>query len=149
MQNDWQQQPQPQQQPQLAPSAAAREQVMIPAILIMAVAGLGFFMAFLTIGLQTLGMGASMFSGVSEEEVIGQLVGGSVQIGMSIVSILFYAVAFFGAYKMKNLQSYGLACVAALLVAVPCISPCCVLGLPVGIWALVVLMSEEVKRSFS
>ena len=31
---------------------------------------------------------------------------------------------------------------------VPCISPCCLVGLPIGIWALVVLNKPEVKGSF-
>jgi hypothetical protein len=31
---------------------------------------------------------------------------------------------------------------------VPCLSPCCILGLPLGIWALIVLMKPEVKSSF-
>jgi hypothetical protein len=31
---------------------------------------------------------------------------------------------------------------------VPCISPCCLVGLPIGIWALVVLNKPEVKSSF-
>jgi hypothetical protein len=31
---------------------------------------------------------------------------------------------------------------------IPYISPCCCLGLPIGIWALVVLNNEQVKSSF-
>jgi hypothetical protein len=32
---------------------------------------------------------------------------------------------------------------------IPCISPCCLLGLPIGIWALVVLLKPEVKAAFT
>jgi hypothetical protein len=31
---------------------------------------------------------------------------------------------------------------------IPCLSPCCCLGLPIGIWALVVLLDNNVKASF-
>ena len=37
---------------------------------------------------------------------------------------------------------------ATILAMIPCISPCCLLGLPVGIWSLVVLLDENVKASF-
>lgn len=36
----------------------------------------------------------------------------------------------------------------SILSMVPCVSPCCLLGLPVGIWALVVLNTPEVKQAF-
>jgi hypothetical protein len=37
---------------------------------------------------------------------------------------------------------------ASILALAPCISPCCLVGLPIGIWALVVLSKPEVKSSF-
>jgi hypothetical protein len=53
-----------------------------------------------------------------------------------------------GAVKMKNLKSYWLAVAAAIIAMVPCISPCCLLGLPFGIWALVVLSDYSVRAAF-
>jgi len=53
----------------------------------------------------------------------------------------------FGAIKMLRLQSYGLAVAAAIVAMLPC-QCCCVLGLPFGIWALVVLNKPEVKSQF-
>jgi hypothetical protein len=38
--------------------------------------------------------------------------------------------------------------VAAILAMVPCLTPCCFLGLPVGIWALVVLNRAKIKSEF-
>jgi hypothetical protein len=41
-------------------------------------------------------------------------------------------------------------CIAASIVAmIPCVSPCCCIGLPVGIWALVVLSKGDVKDHFN
>jgi hypothetical protein len=31
---------------------------------------------------------------------------------------------------------------------IPCTGPCCIVSLPLGIWALVVLMSPDVKAAF-
>jgi hypothetical protein len=50
--------------------------------------------------------------------------------------------------KMKRLESHGLAVTASILAMLPCTSPCCIIGLPLGIWALVVLSKPEVKSAF-
>ncbi len=77
----------------------------------------------------------AMFSGV------GGIVGG-------IVGLIMALLVIAGAIKMKNLSSYGLAMTAAIVAVIPCVSPCCLLGLPFGIWALVVLNEENVKAAF-
>jgi len=56
-------------------------------------------------------------------------------------------VTIVGALKMMRLQSYGWAMTASVLALLPC-SPAGLLGLVVGIWALVVLSRPEVKRAF-
>jgi len=56
-----------------------------------------------------------------------------------------------GAIRMLSLRSYQLAFAASVLAMLPCVtsSCCCVLGLPFGIWALVVLNRPEVKSHFT
>ncbi len=54
-----------------------------------------------------------------------------------------------GAMKMKNLQNYTFAYTISILAMIPCLSPCCLLGLPFGIWALVVLNKPEIKSQFN
>lgn len=68
---------------------------------------------------------------------------------MIIVGMIASAAAIiFGAAKMRNLESYGLAMTASILSMIPYLSPCCCFGLPFGIWALVVLSKPEVKGAF-
>ena len=71
---------------------------------------------------------------------------------LALVSLLFgLAVCgfiIFGAVKMMNLQSYGLAMAAAIVASIPCISPCCCLAMIPGIWSIVVLTNAEVKAAF-
>jgi hypothetical protein len=68
----------------------------------------------------------------------------------SVVWMLLGALIIFGGVKMKSLKSYGLSMAAAVLAALPCTSYwCCLIGLPVGIWAIVVLMDQQVKASFT
>jgi hypothetical protein len=54
----------------------------------------------------------------------------------------------FGGLKMKKLEGYGLVMAASIVAMIPCISPCCFIGLPIGIWALMVLNKPEVKSAF-
>jgi len=55
----------------------------------------------------------------------------------------------FGALQMMKAKSWVLALIASILAMIPCVSPCCLLGLPFGIWAVVVLVKPEVKQAFS
>jgi hypothetical protein len=67
---------------------------------------------------------------------------------LSLIAIVVNGLVIFGAMKMKRLQLHGLALTIGILSAIPC-QCCCVVGLPVGIWALVVLSRPEVKSQFS
>jgi hypothetical protein len=64
-----------------------------------------------------------------------------------VFSIPMSGLVVYGAYKMRRLENHGLAVAAAVLAMIPC-SGCCVLGLPFGIWALVVLNDPSVKAAF-
>lgn len=65
-----------------------------------------------------------------------------------LVLLIASAFVLYGSIQMKNLQRYGTARAAALISVIPCIGPCCLLGIPFGIWALVVLNKPEVKAAF-
>jgi hypothetical protein len=65
-----------------------------------------------------------------------------------IVQTLLGIMVLLGAVKMKRLESYAFATASAIIAMIPCISPCCVLGLPFGIWALVVLSDIHVRMAF-
>jgi hypothetical protein len=69
---------------------------------------------------------------------IGNMVGGLIWGGLVIA----------GAICMLRLRLYPLAMTGTIVGMVPC-SSCCLLGLPMGIWALVVLNRPEVKDAFT
>ncbi len=50
---------------------------------------------------------------------------------------------------MISLRWYPLAIAGSVLATIPMVSPCCLLGLPFGIWSLVVLLQPDVKSAFS
>jgi hypothetical protein len=66
----------------------------------------------------------------------------------TVVDLVVAVVIYLAALRMQRLESWGLAFAGAILAMLPCVSPCCVLTLPFGIWALVVLLNDEVKRHF-
>lgn len=67
----------------------------------------------------------------------------------SLVGILTCAFIAWAGFQMLKLESWTACVVANILVMVPCFtSCCCVLGVPLGIWGLVLLFNADVKRAF-
>lgn len=77
---------------------------------------------------------------VDTTEIVMSLVFMSVTLILGILTI-------YGGFKMLNLESYYLAMASAIAAMVPCY--CCLLGLPIGIWAVVVLRDPDVKSIFT
>lgn len=77
---------------------------------------------------------------------------GSGQKDEEVATMLFMvaclgAFVMYGGLKMRLLRSYGTAVAGAILAAIP-ITPGALVGLPMGIWALVVLSNSEIKAAF-
>jgi hypothetical protein len=73
---------------------------------------------------------------------------GGAQLVIGLLGVVLNILIIVGGVKMRRLESHGLAMAAAILAMIPCLSPCCLLGLPFGIWAIVVLSSDEVRAAF-
>jgi tRNA A-37 threonylcarbamoyl transferase component Bud32 len=63
-----------------------------------------------------------------------------------LASLVLGGVLFLAGLKMKRLEWYGLAMVAGVLAILT--TPCNLIGLPIGLWALVVLSRREVRQAF-
>jgi len=77
-----------------------------------------------------------------------ELMAGPVGAVWTVIGIIVGVLILFGGIKMQRLQNRGLAIAAAIIAIVPCFSLCCVVGIPIGIWALVVLAKPEVRTQF-
>ena len=64
-----------------------------------------------------------------------------------LVSLTPGVLTIVAALKMKRLEAYGLAVAASILTIVA--TPPCLIGLPIGIWALVVLSQRNVRAAFA
>jgi hypothetical protein len=66
----------------------------------------------------------------------------------NVVVLALSVVTILAGVRMMQLRSYGLVMAGVILSMIPCCSGCCCLGIPFGIWALVVLNRPSVKASF-
>ena len=75
----------------------------------------------------------------------GMLVGSVT--ALIVLPLVNLAIAL-GAVSMIRLKSYRSSYTAAILSVIPVCSPCYVLGIPFGIWAIVVLNRPGMKQRF-
>jgi hypothetical protein len=73
---------------------------------------------------------------------------GTIEIISLVVTLIMSIVVLIGARKMMTLESYGFSMATMILSMIPCLSPCCIFGLPLGIWGIIVLNDENVKAEF-
>lgn len=132
--------------------AIAESKVKGPAIALMVLVPLGIiFLIFDLIGrVYNLNSGAPPFGaaadpGMAEGFVIGTYAG----LFGDVIGIVLQVVVFMGAMNMLKLQKRSMAMAATVISVIPCIgSACCILGIPFGIWGLVVLNDPVVKSAF-
>ena len=136
------------------PAADARARALSlvngPAIALLVTAVLGMLANGIGIVVHIMGRGfmPPMYGMNPDVLRMIQVFNGPMGLLVRIVPLALGIFVLFGALKMQQLRSRGLAMTAAIVAMVPCLSPCCLLGLPFGIWALIVLSKPEVQSQF-
>jgi hypothetical protein len=157
-----------------AVKAAARSEVAAPAIILMVIGGIAFLLQSLNLVLILTGNGQVLLPGqlLGQPNQQGPAPFGNnpppgafqnpgpanqapqlppgFKAGMYVgatVAVLWALLVLIGGLMMHNLKSLAWARTGSIAAMVPC-SICCIGGLPVGIWALVVLARPDVKRGF-
>jgi hypothetical protein len=125
---------------------AAMEAVKGPALglVIFSIIGLLFGLVGLLMNFGFVGIGVMESYGGAALMAQGGF--GAIQ---SVIGLGISVFIYMAAKKMERLENFNWAIAGSILAMLPCFSPCCVLGLPVGIWALVVLNKPEVKGAFT
>jgi hypothetical protein len=124
----------------------ASQRISTPATCLIVTAALGLVIQTMNILSVVLKIGT--LAVFRPNHFLPMLLQGPVPIVSSSIAIIVGIVMLIGAIKMKGLENYGFAMTVSILAMIPCLSPCCFLGLPFGIWALVVLCDPVVKASF-
>ncbi len=132
----------------MAGEHVARSQVAGPSIALMVVSACTFLWYLFAFVMVIFAGGLSFLGGGAGDP--GAMLG----VGMGAAIYLFFALAavvtFVGALRMKSLKNYGLGVTSAVLAILPCTTYiCCMFTMPLGVWALVVLLKPEVKAEFS
>ena len=65
-----------------------------------------------------------------------------------VIGVIANVLILVGGVKMKQLKGYPLAMTGAVAAIVP-LNSCCCIALPIGIWALTVLVNSDVKAAFA
>jgi hypothetical protein len=135
------------QTPQVVGGDASR-QVSGPATGLLVTGIIGVFFAGIGLIMNIIGMGVSPFIRDEIPDRYVKFWEGSVGTASSFIGILVAAFIIFASLKMRDLRQYELSIAASIIAMIPCISPCCILGLPIGIWCLVILLRPEIKAAF-
>ncbi len=142
--------------PQL-PNAAtpnnASEQLNIPSILLMLLAGLGIPFALLSLfrsadaaQLEQL----RQIKGMSPEliKMMTTLTGPLSKL-MNLFGLTIDGFVIFAAIQMRQLKNWPIAVAGSAAAILPFGSCCCCISMGIGIWSLVLLMKPEIKSQFT
>jgi hypothetical protein len=127
------------------PGSYAAEKTNLPGLLIAITAGISILVRVVFLFLGLMGAGLAAAGGDDGGNAVVQMASGLVG---QLIGIALNGVTLWGGLQMRNLQNYSLAMAAAVLATIPCCSPCVILGIPFGIWALIVLNDVQVKSAF-
>ncbi len=119
-----------------AMTAPAPRKVQGPAIalIVLSILGFGTHALVLLTGI------VAIASGEDPDETVPLILFG-------LFNLPLFAFMLFGGIQLRRLKTRGVCMAAAITALLPC--GCCVwLGIPFGIWALVVMSDPAVKNSF-
>jgi hypothetical protein len=121
-----------------------------PALVLLIVTSLMMLLVLVGLVLNLLGVGlmAAQQGNVGQEDAVIAMIQGTIGLISGVVGLIVGGVVIYGCMQMMKLKSHGLAMTAMILSMLPCISPCCITGIPIGIWGLIVLNDPIVKSAF-
>ena len=130
---------------------SAADQVNGPGIALIILGAINIILSLGRMALTLAGLGMSTMANTNtsnEMEKAALAFFGTFGMALLAVGLIGGLVILFGGIKMRNFQNYGLCMTASILAMIPCLSCCFLIGIPIGIWALVVLSKPEVKNLF-
>ena len=143
---------------QPAPQGQIAEAVRAPAIALLVYGIIGIANALLGVVGSFFGasINAWMFERLEKEGVVvPSFVSAAGRAAGLLVNLLsnFFALALAGlityaGLRMPKLRDHGICMAGAIAALLPCGGCCCLIGMPIGIWALIVLNRADVRASF-
>ena len=127
------------------------EKTKLPGMFLMIFGGIGILFAvfglIIAVAGGALGVLGNLGTRSNPLNMIGA--GGSmvIQIIVQVLSLAWYGAIIYGGYCLMNCKNIVMAWIGVIMAAIPC-SICCLVGLPLGIWGIIILLNEEVKTAF-
>lgn len=122
-----------------------------PAIGLIVVGSLNALMGLLWIAglvIRLVGVTAGLPMGTVGGDGAAYRVGGYLAEVIYFFNLIASPFIIIGAINMLKGKKYGSAKLSAILAMIPAVSCCFLFGVPVGVWALIVLSKPEVKAFF-
>jgi hypothetical protein len=128
----------------------ARSMVQVPGVLLAVTGGIGGALYGFNLLMRLFGVQITppSFGSNPEFDHIFEFFAGGAGAALDVVWLGLSLVVLFGGLQMLRLQRYTFCLCTAIIALLPCISPCCCIGLPAGIWALVILSRPEIRAAF-
>jgi hypothetical protein len=126
----------------------ASDQVSGPSVGLLITGILGAVLSFIGLIASLFETGIESIKAHRYFEEYADLAEGAAGVAFCFVGLLLAAFIIYASLKMKELTQWGLCLAASIIAMIPCVSPCCIVGLPIGIWCLVVLTKPEVRAAF-
>jgi uncharacterized membrane protein len=132
------------------PSGGAQTVVQRPAVALIVVALISIVCGLLALAMDVVLVATGAIERLEEvnEGPVSEYTIITIRSIWGVVLLIASTFVLFGAMKMRNLQNYRTARAAAVVAMIPFLGPCCVLGIPFGIWALVALGKPGVRSAF-
>jgi hypothetical protein len=132
------------------PPSAAKNDLLLPAILLMVIGGIGLLWAL--VGLVSGGNPEQVAAAVSDPNLPPWVKPAATSLAaaapsINLVTLLWYALMILGTIQMLRLKMFPAAIATCVIAIIPC--QCCCLTLPIGVWALTILLRADVKAKFS
>lgn len=125
----------------------AAQRVQGPAVGLLVTGALGILTALVSLLMNIAGMGMSGLAG-DQSAMAANVLSGGVGILFALVGLCSASFILWASLQMRKLEKRQLAFIASIVAMIPCISPCCIIGLPIGIWSLIVLNEPAVQQAF-
>lgn len=132
------------------PREAVKGKVMAPAIALMVVAGLGLAITAYNTFTAVAGQPPPVDPNAPPfvQEILKNAHGPQAAVIQGIFVVL-NLVILAGAFMMLKMQMRPFAITVSVLAMLNMGSCCCILGLPIGIWSLVILLQNDVAQAFN
>ena len=128
--------------------ANAKSQISGPAISLIVVASISLLVVTVGAVFDVVILATGAVDNMIQPQAMPKSTQVLVRLVWGLLLIVSNIVILIGSIKMLQLKNFEFSKITAILSVIPCLGPCCIAGIPFGIWALVVLGKPEVRNAF-